>query len=393
MTDVQKAYFSLLKRGFWNTGELDDIRWNQVDFNEVFNIASRGKTLLYVYHGLNQLLSEHEKEIELQSYLYSIKMSWVPRAISLLKRNTNILAVQDHAVDMLEHANVKYCIIKGASVAVFYDIPEYRQSGDIDIYIHPDDFVRACDLFKEQNYEEEGTYSEYHTAYIMNGVEVEVHNSFAGLPVGKTRNSVYFLKDSCQRNEQYEIAGHTFGGPSVVDNAIIQLLHDIHHLVEHGMSVRQVCDWMMFVNKCVSDEVWDTQLKDVCKKANLDSFAKVLTKACAKYFGLANENVTWYQDADDSTVEAFMTFLMEEKKYIIGGKKREGLPRNLWDYQCEKKVNYNLRLISRTVSLVANRKKSIKEVTERYEQVEMLRKRLVKCAGFTYKTAKDYAMQ
>lgn len=309
-----------------------------------------------------------------------------------------ILAKQQKLVGILEKNNIPYCFMKGTTVAVNYPKPDIRRMGDIDVFVSPNRFNEACELLLNEGYTAHGTYSEYHTAFFDEDIEIEVHNAFAGLPVGKTRNSLMFLIDACSNSKTFELNGREFKGPNTIDNAVIQLLHVIHHITEHGVGIRQLCDWMFFVNQNIDDTVWARDIYPVLKKAKLDMFAKTITMTCHEYLGLNNPDITWYKDADKEKCHNFMEYIFDSgnlgaKNKEGTGKKRDYIAQNLWDYQRERKINYSLELGIRTIKKIFTGKKSLKNVCTRVNDIETIRKRLVYLGVFSFKDSKDYAMQ
>lgn len=392
MTTEQLFLLKLIKNSIWNTCDVSYITKDvNVDLQKVIKESTQARMCTVAFEGLNKLIVNNvyvPRDNDKENLAY-----WRKLSVLEIINNKNILKIQESTVKMLEENDIPYCIIKGSSVAQYYPNSAQRRMGDIDIYVGPVRFKEACDLFINNSYEEEGTYSEYHTAYKKNGVEIEVHNAFSGLPVGKTRNSVYQLVDSCNRGINSKMNEISFYEPVKEDNILILLIHMIHHAVEDGLTLRQMCDWMLFINNNIDDDAWNGGISELLQKANLDHAAKIFTKFCNCYMGLDNQNITWYKDVMQTDVNNLLEFLFKEPVIKGIGKKREGLPRNLWDYQRQVDVNYEARIVGRTLGKLLSGEKSIKQVYARYRNVKDIRKKLVKLNLFTYKDSKDYAMQ
>ena len=46
--------------------------------------------------------------------------------------------------DLFDANNISYILLKGISLAAFYPVPEYRQLGDVDIYINDKEMFNQC---------------------------------------------------------------------------------------------------------------------------------------------------------------------------------------------------------------------------------------------------------
>jgi hypothetical protein len=103
-------------------------------------------------------------------------------------------------------------------------------------------------------------------------------------------------------------------------NGLVLLDHMRAHL-QSGLGLRQVIDWMMYVNKELSDEYWNKEFSHVVREKGLERFAKVATKMCQKYLGLP-DSITWCNDADEVLCDKLFDMLFESGNF--GRKKGRG---------------------------------------------------------------------
>lgn len=67
--------------------------------------------------------------------------------------------------DLFDANNISYILLKGISLAAFYPVPEYRQLGDVDIYINDKEmFNRANALLLANGYTKDDEISDHHKA-------------------------------------------------------------------------------------------------------------------------------------------------------------------------------------------------------------------------------------
>ena len=192
--------------------------------------------------------------------------------------------------------SVPYVILKGTSAAQYYPHPEYRAMGDIDIMTRREDLKTACNqlvakrycVAKELNRE---------IALIKDGIAVELHQRFAIL---NDPEQAKYLDDLIIENIT---PSHAL--PDLV-NGLVLLEHIDQHM-EGGIGLRQIIDWMMFVDKCLPDEKWPEFLV-MAEKVGLEKLAIVCTRMCELYLGLPQRK--WCADAEKTLCEQLMDYVM-----------------------------------------------------------------------------------
>ena len=142
---------------------------------------------------------------------------------------------------------VPYVILKGTSAAQYYPYPKFRSMGDIDIITKRDGFD---DL-------------------IINNI-----------------NDSHVLPDMI--------------------NGLVLIEHINQH-IEEGLGLRQIIDWMMFVDKCLPDNKW-VKFEEYAQKAGLKTLAVTITRMCEMYLGL-NKHM-WCASADEELCTALMDYIL-----------------------------------------------------------------------------------
>lgn len=97
-------------------------------------------------------------------------------------------------------------------------------------------------------------------------------------------------------------------------NGLVLLDHMKSHL-KSGMGLRQIIDWMMYVNAKLHDDEWNGIFEKVVKEKGYCKFARVATKMCQKYIGLPYENIIWCHDADEVLCDRLMSIVMNSGNF------------------------------------------------------------------------------
>lgn len=191
---------------------------------------------------------------------------------------------------------VPYVILKGTAAAKYYPCPEYRTMGDIDIMTSREDFDCVYKSLLEDDFSvlEE---SEREIVFEKFGIVVELHQFFASL--NEPEQSKY-LDDLILANIN---PSHVLPDPI---NGLVLLEHISQHM-EHGLGLRQIIDWMMFVDKCLSDEEWPA-FREMAERIGMDRLAVYTTRMCEIYLGLPERK--WCEDADSAVCEQLMDYVL-----------------------------------------------------------------------------------
>ena len=98
-------------------------------------------------------------------------------------------------------------------------------------------------------------------------------------------------------------------------NGLVLLDHMRNHLIS-GLGLRQVIDWMIYVNKVLNDDYWNTTFMAVVKEKEMYKLAITATKMCIQYLGLPN-TITWYNvaEADDSLCTDLINYIFSSGNF------------------------------------------------------------------------------
>ena len=183
-----------------------------------------------------------------------------------------------------------YVILKGTAAAQYYPHPEYRTMGDIDVITRHEDYEAACVQLLADGYVEVTNQIDRerkrHREFYKNGFSVEIHLFFASMndPVKAERFENYIIANI---NETHTL-------PHLI-NGLVLLEHINQHL-EEGLGLRQIIDWMMFVDHELPDDKWP-EFQKMASETGLETLAITVTRMCELALGL--EKHDWCRKADE----------------------------------------------------------------------------------------------
>ena len=223
---------------------------------------------------------------------------------------------------------VPYVVLKGTAAAQYYPCPEYRAMGDIDIMTRREDFEQAYqELLKDGYREVETRYREI--GLVKDGLMVELHRSFASL---NDIEAARYLDNLIIENIN---ASHVLPDPV---NGLVLLGHISQHL-QNGLGLRQIIDWMMFVDKCLPDENWP-EFQTMAQKIGLERLAVVVTRMCELYLGLPTRN--WCSDAKEALCSQLMEYVLDSGDFGNKWTSDGDISENIFAYASTPKVAFRL---------------------------------------------------
>lgn len=226
----------------------------------------------------------------------SIRKQWKQSALQQISYNAQYKYIQS-ALPL----SIPYVILKGTSAAQYYQYPECRTMGDIDIITKHEDYQTACEMLLRNGYKEIVPHVEdnikRHRSFSLNGFIIEVHSFFALL---SDPEKAAFLDQIIIDNIN---PSHIL--PDMINGAV--LLEHINQHLENGLGLRQIIDWMMFVYKCLPDEKWP-EFQVIAQKIGLEKLAMVTTRMCEIYLGLPVRK--WCSETETYLCEQLMEYIL-----------------------------------------------------------------------------------
>ncbi len=301
---VYNDVLSLLRSGLWGEERFPWQGLKATDWDEVYKELRQQAVQFFP---INILARENPSQ----------SRRYITADAKNMMRWDKIMSEQQNLCFMLQDAGIPCTIVKGATIAAQYTNPRSRPLGDIDLLVSPEDFERACSLVSEG--------AEYlgdnfrHKEYKRNGVVVEVHQAFCTFK-NPTKVELFDRRiiDAIDKAETVSIENYTFFRLPIVEHGLTLLEHiDIH--LENGLGLRQIIDWMMFVDRELTDELWNAEFSGFLRTLEREKLAKTVTRMCQMYLGLRTD-ISWCSDADEDLCRELMEYILNQGNF---GRKHE----------------------------------------------------------------------
>lgn len=235
---------------------------------------------------------------------------WLEMTFQSKAHYMRVLYEQNSLTSLLKNNSIPFVIFKGTAAAIYYPLPSLRTYGDIDFYV-PEDFFDLTRRLLEQSAFQCIENNNRHYEYERNGMVFELHSRIS---CDRYNDIEHFIKNCFSNLIEYKVGNCSFPGLPVYENGLVLLGHIMQHLKESGIGLRQILDWMLFVNRELDDSSWYNQFKPLATEAGLEKLAITVTYMCKKWLGLPKK-ISWCNDADNYVAEQLLIRLLDEGNF------------------------------------------------------------------------------
>lgn len=227
---------------------------SQEQWQELFRIAKKQGLLAVTFGAIEKLSPSLQPPLQ-------VKLSWIRCRELIVTQNEKISALCREIDEVLPKVGISSCVLKGQGIATYYPIPEYRNSGDIDLWVRlttpSDNFESDIDKIIEKvkglNLGHVHDPEYHHVEWTVQGVEVELHYRPGEFQDKKT-NRLY-QEWSVNEFDGIKETDYGFHIPSA-KFCLVQLMeHMLRHIImTEGLGMRQMCDYAVLLMKTTKEE-------------------------------------------------------------------------------------------------------------------------------------------
>ena len=275
MLDSYKDVFQLIRESLFSpSGETTLLTKERTDWEAVFQEM--------VSQAVAALPCEWLKKYAIPDQ--ELQKRWLQHCDRQQARWIRVMYAQSRLIELLEENSIPCVIIKGSAAAMAYPQPAFRAVGDVDVLVKRDDYQKAASVMEDNGYQltHEKKDDFHHDGYMKDGVSFELHRRL-GIVRESDEKWLSFFERGIEKRVWQTIEGFCFPTLPVKQNGLVLLFHINQHL-RSGLGLRQIIDWMMYLND-KEDGSLDT-LRPYFREAGLEKLALTVTAMCQKYLGL-----------------------------------------------------------------------------------------------------------
>lgn len=292
----EQEYLTALLRASLTASEPDETCRaviEKINWDDFIKLSWAHKLVSYVYDTI----------VNIPDIPDGVSKYFEQKTVTVVKQNFRLLFWAKNILDRLAEVGADAVLLKGATAAVYYPNLLYRKSGDIDILIFDED--KLADVQKQMealNYKKNETQSALHHVVFSNdeGIEVEIHTMLAEpFDNMKVNDMLDGLKNDIRESiVRKEILGIEIPVLREDYQAFELLLHMLQHYLRSGFGIRLLCDWVVFWNSDISEEI-SFGYSTLCDEFGVKQFSDMITQVCTVKLGLnRNEAANKFSDED-----------------------------------------------------------------------------------------------
>lgn len=319
-TDTENVLLRLLSHSIHNAKERHEgyVMAGDTDADHIIAMAKSHAVLSFVADAMaddkniNRLLSQQSKEY-IDRYCESVILN-----------GHKMLYLTDKYLKMLDDAGITGIVLKGWAVAGYYNVPELRKAGDIDILVAEPLSGKAVELLKNNGFREvEGQHSNHHVELEnADGTVIEIHTTLVELFDDDRINEMIkeFAGNMLSEYEVLEYNGYRIRRAVPEYNAISLVLHMLQHYMRAGFGLKLLCDWVVFIENGINNEQYERFVK-MAEKLGIYGFVTMINSVCIKYLKMEMQFDSKLITDDDLT-DNFMADLLDGEEFGRSDAKR-----------------------------------------------------------------------
>ena len=222
------------------------------------------------------------------------------------------LAALEKLVDFYGRHDIPVMLLKGYGLSMNYPVPSHRYSGDIDIYLGAK-WEEADRLIAEELGINVDNSHHHHSVFDFEGQTVENHFDFVNVYSHASNKGLEKLfkrlaSDSTKAVEGRLPSGQKILYPSADLNALFLIRHCAIHFAAEFMFIRQMLDWVLFVDNHHEEIDWTLFWTEV-RKLNMHKFVLCVTTIAVRDLGIERgrfhipEEYASFEETDARLVE------------------------------------------------------------------------------------------
>lgn len=261
-------------------------RPSEDEWYRLFRFAQKQSLVGFLFSGIERLPNEQRPKKDLL-------LKWYAMAEIIKRANAKLNKRCAELTNILKEGGFNGCVLKGQGVALLYPKPEYRQSGDIDMWVATSDgrLVSVASILsyaKRRGVDVSHVDIKHADMQFFKDAQVEIHF--------KPSYSYNFFIDhrltswfKARLKEQFENFDYTIGFayPTIPFNLVYSLLHIYRHLFSEGIGLRQMLDYYYILTNSTTEER-ERAYETICR-FGIKGFASAAMFVLQEVFGLKDE--------------------------------------------------------------------------------------------------------
>lgn len=279
---------------------------------KVYSLAVSQGIVGIAFFGLRKYMEIHG--IKKENLRESVKVydRWFATTASIILHHDKITHLQDKLSNYLQEEGIKALVLKGLSIANYYDDASLRCFGDLDIY-SPTDYDKLDEILKPISTNFSVDYYR-HSEFRVNGVMVENHRYLTDV---RGQSRFYKLEHFLQGEASASLSSIVDDGLYCANECfsfVFFVYHALSHFLYEKLSLKFLVDWCVMLKgrNELADDILDQKLNEF----GLMHFAATMTALCVDRLGLQEEFVPKLLLSESKSIKQNLLERFEEDMFV-----------------------------------------------------------------------------
>ena len=278
--DITRLFFELVQVSIGTQAGFDDVP-SGGDWVRLFDLANKQSLTSVLIEGINKVSSLS------QSIDKALLLGWIGLNQLTVSQNQLQNRRAGELCKLFEEGGVRSTILKGQGTALYYEHPEYRQCGDIDVWVEGDR-DKILNFLRNKGFKIGHVDIKHSDVEIFEDVPVEVHFQPSWMYSPSTNQKLlkfFRCKFEAQFANADENAGFTH---TTIDfDLVYSMVHIYRHIFSEGIGLRQLVDYYYILKK--SSPIHKEEAFEILKSLKMELFVGGIMWILTSCFGMKED--------------------------------------------------------------------------------------------------------
>jgi len=284
MMRIARTFFELIQIAIGNKSGFDKAPTDK-EWAELFVLTCKQSLASVALEGLSRITETDSFQKPPVSLLYE----WIGIQQQTIVENKLQNQRAKELCEIFKEAGFQSCVLKGQGTALYYEHPEYRQCGDIDIWVKGDR-KEILDFARKNGYHLGHIDIKHSDIDFFEDVPVEVHfmPSWMYNPSSNKKLQKFFEKQSELQFKNYDVE-FDFTHTTVGFDLVFSIVHIYRHIFSEGIGLRQLMDYYYILMHSSAEQ--RKEAFEVLKSLKMAKFVGGIMWILRECFGLTEEYI------------------------------------------------------------------------------------------------------
>lgn len=279
---MNKKFFELIQIAIGNKSGFDKAP-TDVEWAKLFELACKQSLASVALEGVNRITETDSTQKPPMRVLYE----WIAIQQQTIAENKLQNQRTKELCELFKKAGFLSCVLKGQGTALYYEHPEYRQCGDIDIWVKGDR-DEILNFARKNGYRVGHVDIKHSDIDFFQDVPVEVHflPSWMYNPAANKKLQKFFAEQSERQFANYD-ADEGFTHTTIDFDLVSSIVHIYRHIFSEGIGLRQLMDYYYILMHSSNEQRKNTF--EVLKSLEMANFVGGIMWILRECFGMKEE--------------------------------------------------------------------------------------------------------